>query len=220
MNETNQGKPLNPTETSGGVGSAPGAQDSTSRRRAVLRRLGSGAAIAAAASPLKALATGGRKSCFHKDHPGKWCKASVSAMGSPIGSAMVAEWPESPGKHCNYWKTKANWPKNNNKACVYGRNGTICYHGEPKNGNPYNGGTTYNEMFGCNEPMHGKKTIGQIMDEQIAPHCNWVTACLNATYYGSQFCYSPHEVTVLHNDQAKNMYALSFFKDYQENYLS
>jgi hypothetical protein len=57
------------------------------------------------------------------------------------------------------------------------------------------------------------------MDEQ--PNCpqrHWVTALLNATKFGTQFSYTPHQVVALHNDASRNLDAQVFFKYYQENY--
>jgi len=189
------------------------AADSVARRRALLRGMTSGAAAAAAGLPLQALATGGRKHCFHKDAPSKKCKASVSGMHSVISSAMVNDWPESPGKHCTYYKSSWYWPKD-------GYNNAYC---SGKYGQKFTRSAKYKDVFGCVSGGWGsneEKSIGEIMVKQLAPHCHWVTACLNATKYGTQFSYSPHEVTVLHNDTGKCLDALYFFKNYQENYYS
>jgi hypothetical protein len=187
------------------------AETSVSRRRALLKRLGSGAAIAAAGSPLQALAgSTGNKSCFHRDTPNKKVKASVSGMQSVISSLMAQEWPESKGKHCSYYRSTIAWPKD----------GTGRPYCRGQNGTRYAKSAKYHEVFGCAGGGTNDKTIEYIMDRQIAPHCNWVTACLNATALGDNFSYTAHEVTALHNDPSKNLDAQYFFKYYQENYYS
>ena len=74
-----------------GEGHVTNEVDSVARRRALLKGMSAGAAIAAAAVPFKDLATGGRKHCFHKDTAHRKVKASVSGMPSGVpGMAPAA----------------------------------------------------------------------------------------------------------------------------------
>lgn len=208
MQDSEHNTPPAPTDT---AAATPGAEaGSIERRRSLLRRLGSGAALVATGAPLQALATGGRKHCFHKDAPSRKCKASVSGMHSAIASAMVNDWPESPGKHCSYYRYTSYWPKD-------GSNNPYCLG---KNGTKYNKNALYRDVFNCAGGGNNDKSLEYIMSNQVMPHCNWVTACLNATKYGSQFSYTAAEVVTLHNDPRRNLDALTFFKYYQENYTS
>jgi len=187
-------------------------ETSVSRRRALLKRMGSAPALAAAGSPLQALAGGstGNKQRFHRDTPNKKVKATVSGMQSVISSQMAQDWPESKGKHCTYYKSTSAWPKD-------GSGNAYC---RGQNGNRYSKTAKYRDVFGCAGGGTNDKSIEYIMDRQISPHCNWVTACLNATKLGNEFSYTSHEVTALHNDSSKNLDAQYFFKYYQENYYS
>lgn len=190
------------------------SSSSIARRRAVLRGLGSGAALAGSAVPLKALATGTRKHCFHRDTPYKKVKACVSGMHSAIASNMADDWPESPGKHCSHFRGHTNWPKDGygNRYC------------KGHNGQKYLASAPYRQVFNCSGGGYNDKSIGEIMDNQYnCPQLHWITACLNATkfeygsYTGVPFCYTPHEVVSLHNDSSRNLDALYFFQFHQEN---
>lgn len=195
--------PAEPTVTASGLASV-------ARRRSLLRGLSAGAALSGAALPMSALATGGRKSCFHKDRPTKKCKASVSGMHSVIASNQVNDWPESPGKHCSHYQSHTNWPQDSygNKYCR-GWNNT-----------KYSRDALYKQVFNCGGGGYNDWKIRDIMDNQVnCPQRTWITACLNSTKYGDQFCYSPHEIVSLHNDPSRTLDAQTFFKDYQENYL-
>jgi hypothetical protein len=204
MNETER----NETPEGADLPATADAGDSAARRRALLKGMSSGAALAAAALPMSALATGGRKHCFHKDTPHKKCKATVSGMHSAIASNMVNDWPESPGKHCSHYQNSNNWPSDSNGKFCRG-------HGDSK----FRRDALYRTVFNCGGGGYNDKTIGWIMDNQInCPQRHWITACLNATKYGTQFSYTPSEVVSLHNNPSKNLDAQVFFKDYQENY--
>ncbi|MCB1996766.1 MAG: hypothetical protein H6932_11375 [Burkholderiaceae bacterium] len=184
---------------------------SASRRRGLLRGLSAGAAISGAALPMAALATGGRKSCFHKDTPHRKCKASVSGMHSVIASNQVNDWPESPGKHCSHYQSRYNWPKDGGGEYCKGVNGT-----------KFRRNAQYKQVFNCGGGGYNDKTIGEIMDNQYnCPQRHWIAACLNATKYeysSVPFSYTPHQVVSLHNDASRNLDAQTFFRYYQENY--
>jgi hypothetical protein len=206
---THESSPVDPATP---VSPATSGPASVARRRGLLRGLSAGAALSGAALPMSALATGGRKSCFHKDRPDRKCKASVSTMGSVIASNQVNDWPESPGKHCSHYKYSSNWPVDSggNKYCK-GVNGTKFYRN-----------ALYKQVFNCGGGGYNDKTIGEIMDNQYnCPQRHWITACLNATkfeYASTAFSYKPHEVVTLHNDPSRTLDAQTFFRDYQENY--
>ncbi len=183
--------------------------ESVARRRGLLRGLSVGAAVSGAALPMSALATGGRKSCFHKDTPAKKCKASVSGMHSVIASAQVNDWPESPGKHCSHYQNSSNWPADSSGKFCRGVNNTA-----------FRRTAKYKDVFACAGGGDNDKTIGEIMDGYPdSARGHWITACLNATKYGSQFSYTADEIVALHNDPARTLDAQMFFRDYQENYF-
>jgi hypothetical protein len=203
MDETER----NDMNEAAGLDSAADAGDSQARRRALLKGLSSGAALAAAAAPMSALATSGRKHCFHKDTPNKKVKATVSGMHSAIGSNMVNDWPESPGNHCSHYASSGNWPSD--------ASGKYC---KGWNNSKYRRDAKYKTVFNCGGGGYNDWKIKDIMDQQVnCPQRHWITACLNATKYGSDFSYTPHEVVSLHNDPGKNLDAQVFFKDFQEN---
>lgn len=183
-----------------------GADTSIQRRRALLRGLSAGAALSGAAVPMSALAGGGRKSCFHKDRPTQMCKATVSGFRSVIASGQLNDWPESPGRHCSYYKDASNWPGSSSKYCK-GWNNTS-----------YTRDARFKQVFNCGGGGYNDWKIKDIMDQQVdCPQRTWITACLNATKLGSSFCYTPSEVVALYNDSSRNAEATVFFRDYQEN---
>jgi len=190
---------------------APVEVSSAARRRQVLRGLSSGAALAAAGAPLSALATGGRKWCFHKDTPHRHVKASVSGMQSTITSNMaVGGWTESKGKHCSYYHAGANWPSDSGgRFCRGNNNAKFLFHN-----------AKFKDMFGCFGGGNNELLIKDLLNKRTAPHCHWITACLNATKLTTDFSYSASEVVNLFNNPAKNLFALQFFRDYQENHRS
>jgi hypothetical protein len=206
MNESDN-KPQAIDNSTGALDAGQADVSSVARRRQVLRGLTSGAAIAAAGTPLSALATGGRKYCFHKATPHKKVKASVSGMQSTITSNMATGWTESPGKNCGYYKTKNNWPSDSGGQYCKGKN----------NAKFYRSTATFKDLFGCSGGGYNDWKIKDLLASDIAPHCNWITACLNATKL-SDFSYIPADVVNLFHDPQKNLFALTFFRDYQENY--
>ncbi len=181
---------------------------SVARRRQVLRGLSSGAVLAAAGAPLPALATGGRKYCFHKSTPHKKVKASISGMQSTITSNMATGWDESPGKNCAHYHGGANWLSDSNGKYCRGKDNNKFRHSSAK----------FKDLFGCSGGGHNDWKIKDLLDQRIAPQCHWITACLNATKLGTSFSYSASEIVNLFNDPSKNLFALQFFRDYQENY--
>ena len=207
MNDTERNLATNEPGAPKGEGTATVGVDSAARRRALLKGMGSGAALAAAAMPLQALATGGRKKCFHKTDWDKPVEATISGVQSVIASGMAADIPESPGRDCTYYRDTSNWPKDfGNNAYCRGKGGAAFLSDRP-----------YYEVFGCTVDSNTSKPCKDIMAQQVYPHRHWVTACLNATVFGDRFSYQPDEIVAFHNDSTRNLDALNFFVNYQEN---
>ena len=208
MNHSEQ----DPTPTSSPIDAASSVSSglaSIARRRGLLRGLSAGAALSGAALPMSALATGPRKSCFHKDTPSRKCKASVSTMGSAITSNQINDWPESKGKHCSYYQNTANWPKNGSgQASCKGWNGAY-----------FTSDKLYKSVFNCGGGGYNDWKIKDLMTVNC-PQRTWLTACLNATSLGAEFSYTPQEIAALHSDPGRTLDAQTFFRDYQENYYS
>lgn len=183
-----------------------GGVDSVARRRALLKGMGSGAALAAAAAPLPALATGGRKKCYHKND-WKPVQATISGVQSVITSGMVANIPESPGMSCSHYKNSDNWPGDSAGKYCYG-----------SNGKKFARTALYKTVFNCGGGGYNDREIRDIMNNQYdCPQRHWITACLNATKFGARFSYTAKEIVDFHNNAARNLDALHFFMNYQEN---
>lgn len=194
--------------------SSAAAADSASRRRALLRHLSLGATVTAAGAPMRALAGygGDKKHCFHKDDWKKTkCHATVSGCHSPISSLYDRDVPESPGKHCTYYRDRTKWPKD-------WQGYSYC---KGWNNQPFRRDATFKELFNCSGGGYRDMTLRDIMNNQYdCDEKHWITACLNATLFGTQFSYEPYQVVQMYHDPFKRPAALYFFKNFQENYYS
>jgi len=182
--------------------SAPPEQGlvSTTRRRALLKGMSKGAALAGAAMPLRSLATGDKPGMrLPKD--GKVYLCSVSGNASILHSAVSLNTTCS-GKSCAYYKSdtsgkRPTWPKDatNQPICIVGS----VTHSPSK---------TFFQVFGGGS----QKSIGWLVD-QAGDEGHWVTAMLNATIMTPSFPYSTAEVLNLYQG-ASQAAALVFFKSY------
>lgn len=180
--------------------------ESAARRRALLKGLGKGAALAGSAVPLSSLATGGQRPGMRlKKTDGNYYYCSVSGNGSIMLSAGTSTPPTCVGKACSYYKKDwygkfSTWPKNvsGQYVCIVGSNG---YPPTTRFCDIFIGGTT--------------KTIGDCVNT-ASPDDNshWVTAMLNATVCASTFPYTTTEVLALYNDSTQRTAAITFFKNY------
>ena len=169
------------------------------RRHLLLKGMGKGALLAAAAVPIQTLAgtgmlTGGGKN----GEPAVRC--SVSGMQSGIHSAAPSP-GTCGGRSPGWWKQSpqqahAHWPASVNPGAAIT---TVCSRSTLKvGGNP--------------------ATLWQVASMFPNTHeCHWVCAWLNATVGAYNFPYSPAQVIALYQDLSKYDAALTFFKTYMEN---
>lgn len=188
----------NPKET-GQDGALSLSTTALARRHLLLKGVGKGTLLAAAAIPIQTLAgTGMLTGAGKNGEPAVRC--SVSGMQSGIHSAAPSAGTcggYSPG----WWGQNKdhphkNWPGSVNPDASIT---TVCNRSTLKvGGNP--------------------ATLWQVMS--MFPNTDefhWVCAWLNATVNAFHFPYSPAEVIALYNDLSKYAAALNFFKTYMEN---
>lgn len=166
-------------------GPAGGDLPSAARRRALLKGLGKGAALAGAATPLSSLATyGDRKKLYKSD--GKNYHCSVSGHMSVMLSAGITSVPTCTGKTYTYYKDKSKWPaqKNNKPACYFGDVLRDCDE-------------KFKTCFGWGNPKNGRrdKTLWDcISTDSPDEYTDWVCAVLNSNFNGYNYAYSSAEV--------------------------
>lgn len=161
---------------------------SAARRRALLRGLGKGAAIAGASMPLSSLATyGERKKLVKKDLKNYHC--SVSGHMSVMLSGGVTQVPTCAGKPRSYWKTRSYWPylKNNQPACYFGS--VLRSHNE--------------SFFDCFGWSLTTRSIGNCIDDGDSEEADWVCAVLNANIAAHNYPYS--SAAVVNHSKGLNM---------------
>ena len=171
---------------------------SASRRYMLLKGIGRGSAILAAAVPIKTLA-----SIPSVTANGQIC--TISGTQSAAHS-QATQLPTCGGQSPGYYMSIAHWPNysntNTNPKYAVGNK-------------TFNSSTTFYAVFG------GGMNTGMLTIMQTAPHNNaefhWIAALLNAIKAppGYVFPYSAQEVLNLYNS-AQQTAALQFFEGYME----
>lgn len=176
------------------------AQRVASRRYMLLKGATRGAAIVAAATPIKTLA-----SIPSVTSQGLLC--TISGIQSGVISAKTSL-PICGGKSPGYYKKLENWP--NYPTTSYAPTGCPSF----------NQNTTFNSLFGASTSV-GTGGLWHIM--KTPPHNNpefhWIVALLNAiaaTPGGNVFPYDPREVLDLYAS-SQSADALEFFKKFMES---
>lgn len=186
------------TKGTGQIGAESLSTPALARRHLILKGVGKGSLLVAAAVPIQTLAgTGMLTGRGANGEPAVRC--SVSGMQSGIHSAAPSAGTcggYSPG----WWKQHKdnphqNWPGSVNPNAVIT---TVC--------------------SGSNLMVGGQlATLWQVASEfPNTDECHWVCAWLNATVGTHNFPYTPAEVIALYQDVGKRAAALSFFKTYME----
>ena len=167
---------------------------SSERRRAILRGLSKGAAIAGAAVPLQSLATSGQKMKLKKGGQDYVC--SVSGQMSVLMSAGASSVPACSGRSLDYWQIQNNWPSGQVggtgplvRGCYFGTLFRAC-------------SATFGECFDDTTSSYKGKGIFDIVKGTVAdptspnsPEAQWVMAVLNAGLASNaNYPYSSHEV--------------------------
>ena len=212
MNDTERNFANDERGAAKGDGQVTGKVDSVARRRALLKGMSSGAALAAASVPLQSLAGGARKHAFDKrDFEKKKKQATVSGCHSAIKSADTNT-EEAQGDHCTWYKDLTNWPKIRNEWGLY-------VHGcKGAGGTGFTKDAKFNQVFDCTDGPDKKiseicGTGGQTPGPE--PFLNWVTACLNANVHGAKYPYTPAEVCAFYKSSKRDA-AAEFFLNFMQ----
>lgn len=202
ITETTMTAPPRPTQESG----SDETRASIERRREALRRIGRTGAAAGAATPLAALATGGRQWVRHKTNTTKKVHASVSGCNSVVMSAQPTK--ETYGKPCGSYDSSWKIPT----ACGGDKRFDLCFDCGGKDSNGVSNGAA-----GC----LFQKTISQLCKyHPNSFETAWATAYCNAgAFYPScKFPYSMSQVRGLWAaDTTTRTSAYSFFKTFMMN---
>jgi hypothetical protein len=167
---------------------AVGTVESAARRRALLKGLSKGAALAGSAVPLSSLATGERKKLYKKSD-GKNYHCSVSGHMSVMMSAGVTVPPSCQAKRWDYYKTPSNWPyvksSNGKRACYFGN---VLRDRDEK----------FKDCFGWGTPKNVNGTDKTLWDcintNSPDEYTDWVCSVLNANFATHNYPYTSADV--------------------------
>lgn len=185
---------------------------SIARRRALLRGLGKGAALAGAATPLSGLATSGQRMKLIKTN-GNVVLCSVSGNMSVLVSASATSLPQCTGSQLGSYqsalarspvkialalRTYPTWPGGKLPGGAY------CMFGSVKR----MASATFYDCFGSGS----KVAIGDIVDlSSPTDESYWVMAVLNANIT-AKYPYSADDVVKQYQNATKRSASLSFHK--------
>ncbi|MDQ2779388.1 MAG: hypothetical protein M3Y32_07515 [Pseudomonadota bacterium] len=165
------------------------------RRRLLLRGVGKGGAVLAAAVPLASFAN----APILKTDPekGQAHLCSVSGMGSVLVSSSVVT-GICKGQTAAYWHNAPSWPA----FTARGQNVTS--------------DTKWYMVFGGGNSGNAALTFKELLAPDFTgPKQIWVRAMLNAAAgYPASFPYDPAQVLAMYNDAPNRATAQSFFKNW------
>lgn len=166
------------------------------RRRMLLKGLGKGSAIAAAAVPIKSMAA----TALTAD--GKLC--TISGVASGVRSVKTGT-TTCIGRAVSYWTPATRWPKNGSNQEVV-KVGTTEY---------LRSTATFFSVFGAGSTSTMATLFSTVTDET-----HWIVALLNSNYYGSAFPYDSTTIVAQYNNTSKRAAAIAFYKNYMETATS
>ena len=168
------------------------AELAVSRRRMLLKGIGKGSALLAAAAPIKTLA-----STASVTANGQIC--SVSGVQSAVHSQSTSL-PTCGGKGPAFYATISNWPSGDTTYTVGSKT--------------FNKTTKFNALFGTGSTSNLMNILKQ---SPVPAEGHWITALLNAIKPPSTyvFPYSAQEVLDLYASPQKDA-AQAFFQGYME----
>lgn len=176
-----------------------------SRRRALLRGLGSGSVVISAAMPIKSMAY----TAALTGTGGKICSLSGVQSGAHSRTTITAI---CGGRNVTFYSNNLpNWPNyTTSPAKSTFSNGTMSF----------TDGAKFNQVFGAGSSSNSVFTI--VKNDPTSDEAHWIVALLNANVTRPGFVapYSPGEVVALYADPAKSTAALAFFKSYMETLTS
>ena len=198
--------PTPETETadlySGNSGLAP---DALARRRMLLKSLGKGSTvIAAAAIPMHTLASTRSLSLTSSD--GKRCTISGTMSGVHSSETITAICTGySPG----YYKTISHWQTYNITTGI-----ATNYVGTKQ----FTQNSTFTFLFGGTSSIGSKSLIDIMLQNSNTDEFHWIAALLNSLpgSVAVNYPYSPSEVIGFYNSTTMYSKALTFLKNYME----
>lgn len=230
MSSNDQQSGSNPVPADHAGGAANGALDgaanaaavdlqSIARRRAIVKGLSKGAALAGAAVPLQTLAVSGQRMKLKKTD-GKWYQCSVSGntsvMVSQNPAALTQCGAQAPGYYTSIGAVDitltSNWPTWPQKS-VNGVARAVCY-GTLSGTTAFQPTARFSEVFGW-QGAGNRRIGGYIKNYPTSDEAQWVTAALNATKFETSFPFSVSDVVRMSQlPPDRKAAALAFFKDW------
>lgn len=176
--------------------------DQSDRRRQLIKSLGKGAAVIAAAAPIQTLAQG--TVLLTED----WRRCSVSGMQSGAHSRKPDSYLICGGYSPGWWQQNQNQPRKNWPAAVLWANSYKIVFPKanlnPLNGNPPN----------LWEVMTHKGQGNYKSTDMF----HWVGAWLNGHQQHNNFPYTSAQIAALYDDENTRAPALQLIKDYLEKH--
>ena len=186
------------------------SSDAMARRRMLVKSLGKGSSvIAAAAIPMHTLAATGTLAVTESG-TGTAKRCTISGTMSGVHSQETVK-DVCIGFHPSYYSTLANWPNylSTGGGSATNSTGTFSFTEKSK----------FVEVFGGSSAQGNKQLIlimGSISDE-----AHWIAALLNSVNTkANNFPYSATQVIAFYNSTTQYSNALNFFKNYMETHLS
>lgn len=216
-NDQQSGSNPVPADHAGGAANAAAVDlQSIARRRAIVKGLSKGAALAGAAVPLQTLAVGGQRMKLRKATGGPFYQCSVSGNTSVMVSQNPDGLTQCGAQTPSHYKplagagnvTHDNWPTWPSLS-VNSVDSAVCYG---LNGAAYLPTAAFSSVFGWTDSAG--KTIGQyVKNRPNDDETQWITAALNATQFSATFPYTVAEVVAMSQPTyANRVNALAFFK--------
>lgn len=184
------------------------SSDAMARRRMLLKSLGKGSSvIAAAAIPMHTLAATGT---LANTASGKRCTISGTMSGVHSQNTVTAICEGySPG----YYKMISHWPN-------YNPTTTIATN--TANGKTFTQNSTFTFLFGGTSTLGAQSLINIMLNYSSSDEFHWIPALLNslAASPASNYPYSAKQIIDFYNSpEPARGNALNFFKQYMETHL-
>lgn len=169
-----------------------------SRRRMLLKGLGKGSVVLAAAVPIKALAVTSITADKHL--------CTVSGVQSGVRS-NPGSLPTCSGKSFQYYQPAGRWPLSGGQESVF--NGVNTY---------LRNAATFAGVFGSGSTSTMATLFAAgLTNATASDEAHWIVALLNAgSTNGINYPYTASEIVALYTDPLKRPAALAFFKTYME----
>lgn len=169
------------------------------RRHMLLKGLGKGSAVLAAAMPISTLAaptivTSNNKLC------------TVSGVQSQV-SSQVTEKATCAGYEPSYYATLSNWPNYNGSVNPPSASNTVGM-------TQFSDKSKFDAIFGSGSSSNNIYLI--VRNSSTADEAVWISALLNALGGKNNFPYTALEVVAFYKSNEKNAAALAFFRDFMQ----